>query len=68
MANIFFNFKTNYLFNANVSGIEDAMIGATNELFDIRNHNREIKDLRTAAFVNGIDKLATSYLQLGVFP
>lgn len=50
------------------SGLEDTMIGATNELFEIRNQNREIKDLRTAAFVNGIDKLAASYLQLGVFP
>lgn len=50
------------------SGLEDTMIGATNELFAIRNQNREIKDLRTAAFVNGIDKLAASYGQLGVFP
>jgi hypothetical protein len=38
MANIFFNFKTNYLFSANVSGLKDTMIGATNELFDIRSH------------------------------
>jgi len=44
------------------------MIAATNELFAIRNQNREIKELRTAAFVNGFDKLAVSYLQLGVFP
>jgi glutamate dehydrogenase (NAD(P)+) len=50
------------------SGLEDTMIAATNELFAIRNHNRGIKDLRTAAFVSGIDKLAASYGQLGVFP
>lgn len=51
------------------SGLEDTMIAATNELFaGFRNQNREIKELRTAAFVNGFDKLAVSYLQLGVFP
>jgi glutamate dehydrogenase (NAD(P)+) len=28
----------------------------------------EIKTLRTAAFVNSIDKIAVSYMNLGVWP
>lgn len=51
-----------------VSGLEDTMIFAYNEIKDIAAKNPKIKDLRTAAFVSSIDKVATSYLQLGLFP
>ncbi len=29
---------------------------------------KEVGDLRTAAFINSLDKIAVSYMELGVFP
>lgn len=48
------------------SGLEETMIGAYNEIRDIR--NRHQTDLRTAALVSAIDKVAVSYLEMGIFP
>ncbi|MDQ3169326.1 MAG: Glu/Leu/Phe/Val dehydrogenase [Acidobacteriota bacterium] len=50
------------------SGLEDTMIAAYNEIRAIRKREPKITDLRTAAFVNAIDKVARSYMELGVFP
>jgi len=50
------------------SGLEDTMIAAYNEIRVIRKREPKMTDLRTAAFVNAIDKVARSYLELGVFP
>src|SRR5690606_6648081 len=50
------------------SGLEDTMIFAYNEIMDYWRANNNVKDLRTAAFVSAIDKVATSYMQLGLFP
>jgi glutamate dehydrogenase (NAD(P)+) len=50
------------------SGLEDTMIKATNEILDCWKQNPEIKDMRTAAFVVAINKVGTSYLELGIFP
>jgi len=50
------------------SGLEETMIAAFNEIRNIRNGNAKINDLRTAAFVSGINKLAASYGTLGVWP
>ncbi|MDQ3050717.1 MAG: Glu/Leu/Phe/Val dehydrogenase [Bacteroidota bacterium] len=50
------------------SGLEETMIAAFNEIRNIRNGNPMITDLRTAAFVSGINKLAASYGALGVWP
>ena len=50
------------------SGLEDTMIAAYNEIRAIRKREPAITDLRTAAFVNAIDKVARSYMELGVFP
>ena len=44
------------------------MIQAYNEIREIRKREPKIGDLRTAAFVNAINKVARSYLELGVFP
>ena len=30
--------------------------------------NPKVKDMRTAAFVSSIDKIAQSYMSLGIFP
>jgi glutamate dehydrogenase (NAD(P)+) len=50
------------------SGLEESMISATREIMDIWKSNPEIPDMRTAAYVNAINKVATSYLELGIFP
>jgi glutamate dehydrogenase (NAD(P)+) len=50
------------------SGLEETMITATREIMDIWNANPEIPDMRTAAYVSAINKVATSYAELGIFP
>lgn len=50
------------------SGLEETMISATNEIMDIWRKNPSIPDMRTAAYVNSINKVATSYMELGIFP
>jgi glutamate dehydrogenase (NAD(P)+) len=44
------------------------MIKATNEILDCWKQNPAIRDMRTAAFVVAINKVGTSYLELGIFP
>lgn len=50
------------------SGLEDTMVNATREIMEIWNNNPEIPDMRTAAYVSAINKVATSYAELGIFP
>ena len=50
------------------SGLEETMITATREIMEIWLNNPEIPDMRTAAYVNAINKVATSYGELGIFP
>ncbi len=50
------------------SGLEETMITATREIMEIWNKNPAIPDMRTAAYVNAINKVATSYGELGIFP
>ena len=50
------------------SGLEESMITATREIMDIWLSNPLIPDMRTAAYVNAINKVATSYGELGIFP
>ncbi len=50
------------------SGLEETMITAYNEMRDTYKGVKKIPDLRTAAFINAIDKIATSYMALGIFP
>lgn len=48
------------------SGLEETMVFAYNEIYDI---SKRLKtDLRTAAFVSAIDKIAVLYNQMGIFP
>ncbi len=49
------------------SGLEDTMINAYNEIREIWKRTPGT-DLRTAAFISAINKVATSYMELGVFP
>ena len=50
------------------SGLEETMITATREIMDIWKANPSIPDMRTAAYVCAINKVATSYAELGIFP
>ena len=50
------------------SGLEETMISAYQQIRDIKVKNSKVPNLRTAAFVNAINKVAVSYLELGIFP
>jgi glutamate dehydrogenase (NAD(P)+) len=50
------------------SGLEDTMISAYNEVREIKKQHRDKIDLRTAAYISAINKVAISYLELGIFP
>ena len=50
------------------SGLEETMIAATREIMDAWNRNPDIPDMRTAAYVVAINKVGTSYAELGIFP
>ena len=50
------------------SGLEETMITATHEIMNLWKSNPLIPDMRTAAYVVAINKVATSYAELGIFP
>jgi len=50
------------------SGLDETMTSAFRQIRNIHTANPKIPDLRTAAFVCAIEKIARSYLELGVFP
>jgi glutamate dehydrogenase (NAD(P)+) len=50
------------------SGLEETMITATREIMQIWKDNPTIPDMRTAAYVSAINKVANSYNELGIFP
>jgi glutamate dehydrogenase (NAD(P)+) len=49
------------------SGLEETMIDAFQEIVSIL-HQKDTEDLRTAAFVCGLNKVVTAYEQLGIWP
>jgi glutamate dehydrogenase (NAD(P)+) len=50
------------------SGLEDTMVMSYHQIKEVKNKNSKIDNLRTAAFINAIDKVAVSYMNLGIFP
>ncbi|MCH8275933.1 MAG: Glu/Leu/Phe/Val dehydrogenase [Bacteroidetes bacterium] len=48
------------------SGLEETMITAYEEIRELK--QRHVTDLRTAAFIGAIDKVAVSYREMGIFP
>jgi glutamate dehydrogenase (NAD(P)+) len=50
------------------SGLEETMILAYNHIREIWKKDPRVPNLRTAAFISAIDKIATSYMELGIFP
>jgi glutamate dehydrogenase (NAD(P)+) len=50
------------------SGLEETMIGAYHQIRELQKRDRRVSDLRTAAFLSALNKIAASYLELGIFP
>lgn len=50
------------------SGLEETMVLAYQQMLALREQHDCKVDLRTAAFINAIDKIAVSYEELGIFP
>jgi len=50
------------------SGLEETMIGAYQQIEEIMFAKEGVNDLRTAAFINAIQKIGSDYLTLGIFP
>lgn len=50
------------------SGLEDTMVRSYHEIREIKQRIPEVKTLRTAAFVGSIEKVAVSYMNLGIWP
>ncbi len=50
------------------SGLEETMYSSYDKIREVKKAKKKIPDLRTAAFVSVIDKIAVSYEQLGIFP
>ena len=50
------------------SGLEETMVMAYQAIRDTKHRRRKVTDLRTAAFIVALDKVANDYMALGVFP
>ncbi|EOR93798.1 NAD-specific glutamate dehydrogenase [Arcticibacter svalbardensis MN12-7] len=50
------------------SGLEETMVRSYHEIREIKMGNKNINDLRTAAFVGAINKVAVSYMNMGIWP
>ncbi len=50
------------------SGLEETMINAFHQVREVQKRNGDDLDMRTAAFVNSIDKIVLCYEELGIFP
>jgi len=50
------------------SGLEETMISALHDLLETRRQHPGVPDLRIAAFLNAIHKVAHTYMQMGIFP
>ena len=50
------------------SGLEETMVTAFNGIREVWKKHRKIEDMRTAAFVTAINKVADAYVSMGIFP
>lgn len=50
------------------SGLEETMVSAFHEMVETKRRHPKMENLRTAAFLNAINKVARSYMELGIFP
>lgn len=50
------------------SGLEDTMVTAYHQIREVMYHKPKVQDLRTAAFINALGKVASDYMNMGIFP
>ncbi len=50
------------------SGLEETMITAFHQIRDNYKRKKNVHDYRTAAFITALDKVASDYMTLGIFP
>jgi glutamate dehydrogenase (NAD(P)+) len=50
------------------SGLEETMIAAFHDLLNTQRSTKGVPDLRIAAFLSSINKVARSYMEMGIFP
>ena len=50
------------------SGLEETMITAYHDIRNVYKRKKKVTDLRTAAFIVAIDKIAGDYTSMGIFP
>ncbi len=50
------------------SGLEETMVTAYHQIREVMYHKPKVNDLRTAAFINALGKVAGDYMNLGIFP
>jgi glutamate dehydrogenase (NAD(P)+) len=50
------------------SGLEETMIAAFHELLAVQRQTKGVPDLRIAAFLSSINKVARSYMEMWIFP
>ena len=50
------------------SSLKETMVTAYQEILDTRRLQPAVEDLRTAAFLSAINKVARAYVELGIFP
>ena len=50
------------------SGLEESMAVAYDQIREVWKADSRIPSLRTAAFIGAINKIATCYAELGIFP
>ncbi|RLD17640.1 MAG: Glu/Leu/Phe/Val dehydrogenase, partial [Bacteroidetes bacterium] len=50
------------------SGLDDTMSTAYAEIREVWKRKKSVEDLRTAAFVSALNKIANDYIRMGVFP
>jgi glutamate dehydrogenase (NAD(P)+) len=50
------------------SGLEETMVNAYHKMLETRRRYDKMQNLRAAAFFNAIEKVARTYMELGIFP
>ncbi len=50
------------------SGLEETMVNAFQQIREIKARKKRCEDYRSAAFVNALTKIASDYMNMGVFP
>ncbi len=50
------------------SGLEETMVTAYEQIREIYKRKKSVTDLRTAAFLSALNKVASDYMNMGIFP